>query len=468
MTSPVRIIVGDVREGLRSLAAGSVQCCVTSPPYWGLRDYGTGKWVGGDPKCEHKPSGQSPDPKNPESTARNGRSSAADRMVLGGRCPCGAVKIDRQIGLEATPERFVETMVEVFREVRRVLRDDGTLWLNLGDSYAGSWGAQSRGPTTPGTLEGNDMLSARQIAAARRDESGTGSLKRTPGLKPKDLCMMPWRVALALQADGWYLRSVICWHKRSPMPESVTDRPTSSWEPIFLLAKSDRYFYDAEAVKERLTDEAVKRQAYGFKNMYGGIIEANQHVEKRKHSDAKSYGADDMPGGRNMRNVWSLSAEPYSEAHFATFPSEIPRRAIKAGTSEKGCCPACGAPWVRVVERSKYSPEVVAAGVRNVDESRGDKVRKLSGKEYNEQASSKTVGWQPGCTCGAAVVPCVVLDPFLGSGTTIAAARQLGRHGVGIELNPAYVDMARVRIAKAEKPHTFMDHREPAEKGLFA
>ena len=402
MTSPVRIIIGDVRDGLRSLAAGSVQCCVTSPPYWGLRDYG----------------------------------------------------VDGQIGLEATPERFVETMVEVFGEVRRVLRDDGTLWLNMGDSYFG------------GGRGGNP-----EESEYRKQATNKGSLVASPnwkkitcGLKPKDLCMMPWRVAMALQADGWWLRSVICWHKRSPMPESISDRPTSSWEPIFLLAKRDRYYYDAEAVKERLTDEAVKRQAYGFKNMYGGIIEANQHVENRKRSDAKSYGADYIPGGRNMRNVWSLSAEPYSEAHFATFPSEIPRRAIRAGTSEKGCCPACGAPWERVVERTNMVIEPSGRDGRIP----GNGQRSTSGTMV-EPPSQRTVGWTPGCACPPSdPVPCVVLDPFLGSGTTIAAARQLGRHGVGIELNPTYADMARVRIGKAEKPHTFADHREPEEKGLFA
>lgn len=405
MTSPVRIIIGDVRDGLRSLAAGSVQCCVTSPPYWGLRDYG----------------------------------------------------VDGQIGLESTPEAFVAKMVEVFREVRRVLRDDGTLWLNIGDSYSGN--ATSGG-------------------AGKQDTNCRIANVPTKLGKPKDLCMIPWRVALALQADGWWIRSVIVWAKKSPMPESVTDRPTSSWEPIFLLAKSERYFYDAEAVKEALNADTVSkiRQCMATppdKTQYkqnaavahiGGGSTVSPNAAWR---DAEKL--ERMLSGRNQRNVWHLGPEPYAEAHFATFPTEIPRRAIRAGTSEKGCCPACGAPWERVVERTAYTPKTVPVGVRNVDSSRGDKVRKLSGKEYNEQASARTVGWEPGCACPPAEpVPCVVLDPFLGSGTTIAAARQLGRHGVGCELNPAYADMARVRIAKAEKPHTFVDHREPAEKGLFA
>ena len=389
MTSPSRIIVGDVIDGLRTLDAGSVQCCVTSPPYWGLRDYG----VGG------------------------------------------------QIGLEKTPEEFVAKMVDVFREVRRVLRDDGTLWLNMGDSYAKA-GASGLGLHTETSTTGRPN----PYAAVKKEIPD--------GLKPKDLCMMPWRVAMALQADGWWLRSVICWAKKSPMPENVTDLPTSSWDPIFLLAKSERYFYDAEAVKEPLTEAAVKRQAYGRSNQWGHIIDANQHTDNREHADAKSYGAGDGPTRRNQRNVWHLSPEPYAEAHFATFPTEVPRRAIKAGTSERGCCAACGAPWRRVVERKNM---VIAPSGRE-GRIAGHGQRSTSGAMV-EPPTSKTLGWKPGCGCGAECVPCVVLEPFLGSGTTVAVARELGRHGVGCELNPEYAKLARERIGKAEKPSTFRSER---------
>jgi DNA modification methylase len=423
VSDAVRILIGDVREGLRSLPERSVHCVVTSPPYWGLRDYG----------------------------------------------------VDGQIGLEATPEAFVETMVEVFREVRRVMRDDATLWLNLGDSYAGGGrGGYAGGKgTLDGSCDGQDVTRSARMTQSRRrdDEMIPRSDIRVDGLKPKDLCMVPWRVALALQADGWWLRSIIAWHKRSPMPESCTDRPTSSWEPIFLLAKRDRYFYDAEAVKERSSENTHSRGAAG-RGPDEAVIGYKTDAPgsgNRNNSDFQRYMGDRPPEARrNMRNVWTLSSEPYSEAHFAVFPSEIPRRAIKAGTSEKGCCPHCGTPWERQTEKTKYAPEIVAIGVRNVDESRGDKIRKLSGKEYNEQSSSRTIGWKPGCACpDHQPVPCVVLDPFLGSGTTVAAARQLGRHGVGCELNPSYAELARVRIGKAEKPHTFVDTREPEEGGLF-
>lgn len=421
MSEPVRVIVGDVLDGLRSLPERSVHCAVTSPPYWGLRDYG----------------------------------------------------VDGQIGLEKSPDEFVAKMVEVFAEVRRVLRDDSTLWLNIGDSYAGSWGSQSRGPTTPGTLEGHDMLSARQIAAARRDDAGTGSRKRTPGLKAKDLCMIPWRVAMALQADGWWLRSVIVWAKKSPVPESVTDRPTSSWEPIFLLAKGERYFYDAEAVKEPLQrgdagsafDSPRKLAVHpstGRNRMppIGGVKHAGSNGNPTYSGDCPEW-----PAGRNMRNVWHLGPEPYAEAHFATFPTEIPRRAIKAGTSEKGCCPACGSPWARIVERRKLTRER-ANETTNRDGTDG------TGNHCANTVAGvdvRTTGWRQTCGCPEhAPVPCVVLDPFLGSGTTVAVARQLGRHGVGCELNPEYAELARVRIGKAERPLTFRDDRLKGDAPLFA
>lgn len=392
MSESTRIIIGDVLEGLAQIPEASIHCAVTSPPYWGLRDYG----------------------------------------------------VEGQIGLEATPEEFVAKMVEVFAAVRRVLRDDATLFVNIGDSYANDakWGGQS---------------GAKNYTSAA---GGYSRDRKATGLKPKDLCMMPWRVALALQADGWYLRSVIVWHKRSPMPESVTDRPTSSWEPIFLLAKSDRYFYDAEAVKEK--SESTGGASFGKVDHAEAAAAAGQGVRRYERPDYREIG-------RNQRNVWTLSAEPYPEAHFATFPSEIPRRAIKAGTSEKGACPACGAPWTRVVEKWHENPGNRSTnGRKSATKDTGD----LGGCGYDVrlETRSKTTGWAPGCDCNAGEpVPCVVLDPFLGSGTTVATARELGRHGVGIELNPTYADLARVRIAKAERPHTYQNHvAAPAEGGLFA
>ncbi len=274
--------------------------------------------------------------------------------------------------------------------------------------------------------------------------------------------MMPWRVALALQADGWWIRSIIAWAKKSPMPESCRDRPTSSWEPIFLLTKSERYFYDAEAVKEASLHPDDNRKARQSVADYEDMM--GEYGQKRaviNPSNATTYPS------RNQRNVWHLGPEPYSEAHFATFPTEIPRRAIKAGTSEKGCCPKCGAGWRRVVSRDKLTRE------RPQDYTK----RSANGAEVGTGNScansvagveSRTLGWEPGCECGdGEPVPCVVLDPFLGSGTTVAVARELGRWGVGCELNPEYADLARRRIGKTERPETFRDDRVLGEAPLF-
>lgn len=384
MRDAVRILVGDVVSGLRSLPDGSVHCAVTSPPYWGLRDYG----------------------------------------------------VEGQIGLEATPEEFIERLVEVFREVRRVLREDGTLWLNIGDSYSGS----STGQDDPTQRRYADAETKPKTASEYRKNK-----RPDAGLKPKDLCMVPWRVAMALQADGWYLRSVIVWAKKSPMPESVRDRPTSAWEPIFLLAKSERYYYDAEAVKEKSV--STGGAAFGKVSAEDEARAAGQAVRRYERPDYREIG-------RNMRNVWTLSSEPYKGAHFATFPTEIPRRAILAGTSERGCCPACGAGWVRVVEAWHENP-----GNRSTNGAKSIERENMplggAGFDVRLERRSRTIGWEPGCSCDAGEpVPCVVLDPFLGSGTTVAVARELGRHGVGCELNPQYAEMARERIALAERPLT--------------
>jgi len=415
--NPSTVLVGDVLDGLRSLPDGCVHCCVTSPPYWGLRDYG----------------------------------------------------VEGQIGLEATPDAFVARMVEVFGEVRRVLREDGTLWLNLGDSYAGS--ARGGHPGEKSTLEGytgsqDEARRARMTQSRRRDDAMIPrSDVAVDGLKPKDLCMMPWRVALALQADGWWIRSVIVWAKKSPMPESCRDRPTSSWEPIFLLTKSERYFYDAEAVKEAAE--------YGF--CPGGMRASGRYLNGNIDNDgqvaANTTVTPGSGGTRNLRNVWHLGPEPYADAHFATFPTEIPRRAIKAGTSEKGCCPKCGAGWVRMVERPK-PPTSMYTNSRKPDDIKpcgggGGMGQKL--QDWYDANPARTTGWSPSCECSGGAgepVPCLVLDPFLGSGTTVAVARELGRHGVGCELNPEYAQLARERIGRAEKPLTFRSSKA-TDGGLF-
>lgn len=355
----ISILIGDCRDVLKTLPDASVQCCVTSPPYYGLRDYG----------------------------------------------------VSGQIGLERSMHDFIAELVAVFREVRRVLRDDGTLWLNIGDSYASG----GRATRDPGQSKIHPAFSGDAYADGLRPAD-------PPGIKPKDLMLVPERLALALQDDGWYVRSRIIWHKLSAMPESVTDRPTKAHEHIWLLSKSERYFYDKDAASEPVSDDTIPRYlrgrsdehkyadggpgnqtiARGFGHMVGighnererkavpdGAVKRSGNKE-RKPASARGVPVDD--GGktvgavagpvpwegtmRNWRDVWPIGPEPFKEAHFATFPTEIPRRAILAGS-------------------------------------------------------------RPGDT---------VLDPFGGAGTTGLVADRLQRDAILVELNPQYAEMARRRI----------------------
>jgi DNA modification methylase len=312
------IICGDALTELRKLPDESVNMCVTSPPYWGLRDYGTAKWDGGDPDCDHKAGRFERGGLSSKQASNNG--SCGDEAT--GICPkCGASRIDSQLGLEKTPEEYVAHLVEVFREVRRVLRKDGTLWLNLGDSYA----SQPAGNKIPSGFS--------QTRPSRRTGDGNQETVRLPqkrfGLKPKDLVGIPWRVAFALQADGWWLRQDIIWAKPNPMPESVRDRCTKAHEYIFMLSKSARYYYDAEAIREAVNPNnsgviggVRARTASG---PLGG--ENKQNEIRREYDEIK---------GANLRSVWTIATRPYAEAHFATFPPEIPERCIKAGCPKGG------------------------------------------------------------------------------------------------------------------------------------
>ena len=336
----VRIIVGDALTRLRSLPDESVHCCVTSPPYWGLRAYKGG---------------------------------------------------DGMIGLEPTFDKHLENLVAVFREVRRVLRSDGTLWLNYGDAYANA--------ETPGM-----------------------------GWRAKDLMLMPARVAIALQEDRWWLRSEVIWHKPNPMPESVTDRPTSAHEKVFLFSKSTRYFYDAEAV--RVTSERLDR---------GKSRKAPDNTTDTGMTGDRCAG----DGTANLRNVWKTATTPYKDAHFATFPPKLVEPCIKAGTSEKGVCSECGAPWVRELERSS-SRKYQEAGYR--DTTGGNRVPKGGAKEWAEYVRPNTIDWSPTCKCDADTVPAVVLDPFAGAGTVGLVAGKLERASVLIEISRDYATMARDRI----------------------
>ena len=521
------ILVGNVIEKLSEIRE-TVQTCVTSPPYWGLRDYG----------------------------------------------------VEGQLGLEKTPQEFVANMVEVFRGVRRVLRDDGTLWLNIGDSYASQRGGTHQPAETLAGGVGGKTESGARVNRSRHDGYNPSRNASAFGLKHKDLCLSPERLAIALQDDGWWIRSRIAWCKKSSMPESVTDRPTSAWEHIWLLTKSAKYYYDAEAVKtsnganlrnywvlgpeplnsavvygsyriasancrvhdcqaylehalrggelqvssgpahslgiDARPDQGQEGVAYAIReDQYGFLSDvsfATSHsneirrmadqlarrgtsddkssphtecISESHHSSATSDhtpesntsggdasdGTATCPSAQTHDHILGIATfEPPPDGctckyrgkvekrqdHYAAFPSEIPRRCIKAGTSQKGACSECGAPWERVTDRepSQYAQGMTTRTHR--DDTQPGNVGNTRNENgivpYLKPVQATTTGWQPTCDCDAEVVPCTVLDPFLGSGTTAAVAQELDREWVGIELNPEYAALAEKRIASVGAP----------------
>ena len=341
-------------------------------------------------------------------------------------------------------------MVAVFREVRRVLRDDGTVWLNLGSSY---WGGKGQsGKASPEkqaarVARGESFnIPEAQIGGPKLTAPGDG---RHDVYKPKDLVMIPSLVALALQADGWWLRSEITWCKKSPMPESVRDRPTSATEKIYLLTKNKSYYYDQEAVREACRPSSIERSAYSLDSNNSGFhkdARTGSSFEKTRAGMTMGEAGFVNPAGRNMWNYWILGPEPYKGSHFAVFPTEIPRRAILAGSSQRGCCPECGAGWVRCVERSNPTRTFPDVG-KGIDERKADGTNLRAG-----ELRTVTTGWEPSCSCGHdhEPVPCIVLDPFAGSGTVGVVCQELGRHFVGLDLSMDYLQLARERTgAKA-------------------
>jgi DNA modification methylase len=352
-----KIEFGDCRETMRRWKEQGIkaQTCVTSPPYYGLRDYGTAKWDGGDVNCEHSISMPTKwnDPKRgtsvlrPETAHRGGSSTHCHK--------CGATRVDAQLGLEETPEEYIKAMVEVFRCVWDVLEDNGTLWVNIGDSYCNSNGFARA--SAEYQREGRNNMPANDRKLDKLHETG---------LKTKDLIGIPWMLAFALRADGWYLRQDIIWHKPNPMPESVQDRCTKAHEYIFLLSKSSKYYYDHESIKDPV------KQDWGTRDRTDGKYH-NEGSGLQPHSGLeKSYEM------ANKRSVWTVNTKPYAGAHFAVFPTELIEPCIMAGAPVGG----------------------------------------------------------------------IVLDPFMGSGTTAQVAQHLGRQYLGCELNSDYKPLQDKRISQ--------------------
>lgn len=426
----VNIINGDCRTVLKELAPESIQCVVTSPPYWGLRNYGHAE----------------------------------------------------QIGQEETPQAYVETLRQLFAEVWRVLRDDGTLWLNLGDSYSGSGKGGNPGHSPH---------------IKQRTNSGSLSVRgvKRNGLKPKDLIGVPWLVAFALQSDGWYLRSDIIWHKPNPMPESVTDRPTRSHEYIFLLTKSERYYYNHEAIKEPciydLAGTGTEARKARQKECAKSLPTAERHgirppkVDKQRGHSRRHDGfndrwdqmekAEQCTGMRNKRDVWNVAPANYPEAHFATYPPDLIKPCILAGTRPAGkrcdCAetirtptgsgaiddptPQTGRPITKREQRSDAAQMAVSAHRGEIEAMCGPafahyiRTDESGARPLPEDVRSDLLarGWiTPPSPCDCPVFPAdVVLDPFGGSGTTGMVALELGRRAVLVELNPEYTKLCDER-----------------------
>ncbi len=529
-----QVIEGDCLERMREFPDGYFDCIVTSPPYWGLRDYGTAEWVGGAPNCDHRQAtirkrrrlaeaANACDGGNRKAEDR----SDADALGLPYRdvCgKCGAVRVDKQLGLEPTPEEYVAHMVAVFREARRVLAPHGVCWVNLGDSYT------SGGRDTHGTRVGYKQQTNRGMSG----ENDPARAPQPPGLKPKDLCGIPWRVAFALQADGWWLRSDVVWAKGwsfcpdragNPMPESVGDRPVRAHEYVFMLTKTDdvlgwchedgrgsstrpepdrvwrdakrgidrpvrnqqkrnskrsswrlvnkwrgqRYWYDALAVREQAAAETVTRlqqnsldtQEGGYKQeLYAEDFPGRKRRDRKPADILKHMRDNDGGQTRSLRDVWAINTRGYAEAHFAVFPEELVEPMIRAGCPPQVCA-ECGKPWVRVVEKVR-KPRGDSMGRRDV----GDFDHGQAGSPYMQVIGAETLGWQPTCSCppGTPTRPGRVLDPFGGSGTVAVVAMREGRDSVLLELNPTYAEMARARIARWHVKPKRTVQQEPEEQ----
>ena len=513
--SHVTLYNSDCRS-MPELPDETVQCVVTSPPYWGLRKYeGDQELIwGGDASCEHEwgdnlhRAGYRASDTNPgklQSMATQNRNVGHSNFCQ----KCGAWK--GSFGLEPTPELYVQHTVEIMREIKRVLRKDGVVFWNIGDSYASS---------PPGNKVPQDRYNGHWHTGGVKRFDGEEQLRSTvvSGLKPKDMCLIPFRVAIALQESGWWVRSVICWHKPNPMPESVNGwrwekhkikvkkgirgtqpysaetgqsdrvggkpkdptewidcpgcekclpnggyvlrkgswRPTNTYEHILMLTKSSEYYCDALAVREVANYDGRKDTIMKPSSKYSA---RNIRNDGDNPNSVHQNGAERWPNktedgerGRNLRDVWTFPTQPFPGAHFAVFPEKLPELCIKAATSEKGCCPKCGAPWARVIDRQVEGEledrPYCGKGQLRSNGTAGGQGTQHSSLGQQDKITRQTVDWRPTCNCGLEeTTPCTVLDPFAGSATSLLVAQKLQRKAVGYELSKDYckLDEARLR-----------------------
>lgn len=474
----IQIFNAHVLDGLRALSGGTVQCVVTSPPYWGLRAYGTNPqiWEGDAPLCaEGNHEWRDASWKNPNASGggqghdkgkqRTNRGSYVadykERKIGSDVCArCGAWK--GELGSEPTPELFVAHLVQIFREVRRVLREDGGAWVNLGNSYAAAGGHTKHGRSA-------------RVGNTVTDVGLLGKQTVPEGYKAKDLILIPHLFALAMQNDGWYLRNDVPWFKPNVMPSSASDRLTNSHEHVFLFSKRKRYFYDVDALRVAQPSATEKKYALGFgaPDKKNGLVESGKWHTGKNGRNNLSGEMEFNPAGRQLRtkdffdagldalieaeraylahleevranggvlldragnvDAFVISTHSYKGSHFATFPLKLVKPMLQLSTSAGGCCARCGKPYRRVVRESKVKMH-------------GDE--RVSGGDVTDSGNGC---WAKNCGCDEeTAVSCVVMDIFHGAGTTMLAARELGLRYVGLELNREYVDLSVKRMGEAK------------------
>jgi len=440
-------IVGNVIDVLKKMPENSINCVVTSPPYWGLRDYGIPPVIwGGKPRCKHEfteevKKGKTGGECKLEGAGKQMTEARYLEDTEHGFCKkCGAWR--GQLGLEPTPQLYIDHLVMIFNEVKRVLRPDGVLWLNLGDSYAGSGGID-------GVPDDWDSISTsnRQKYSKKKPNKKTSEI----GLKPKDLIGIPWMAAFALRdRGGWYLRSGVVWEKPNPMPESVKDRPTNCHEFIFELTKSNKYYYDYIAIQEDSVDpESFTGRRPRSAGQMDGVDPDNYKFHGSVQEDGSLTSGQLYPK-KNKRSVWRMTTKPYPEAHFAFFPPELPETCILAGTPVK-TCGICGEPWKRILKKSKvYDHVTTAPGKHKEDSPYSSMIGDGEGTHdirHGVATITQTIGWKATCEHDDDTGKAIVLDPFAGSGTTLQVARELCRRSIGIDIGENYRELALKRDA---------------------
>lgn len=427
----------DALEGLKTLPDESVNCIITSPPYWGLRDYG----------------------------------------------------VNGQVGLEDTPESYIKNMVLIFREAKRVLSKDGTCWINIGDTY---WGGKGTSGSSSKETQNKRYNKSKSITPGTSQVGGKGQTrpqdKKHTSIKPKDLVGIPWMLAFALREDGWYLRQDIIWQKPNCMPESVNDRCTKNHEYIFLLSKSRKYYFDQEAILQeasphthaRVSKDAMKKSKIDDVVRQKGSL-SPQSGERKKRTprpNIDNKGGNQGTGGIpitrknqptgsgnknnpsfdaalinvvtkvNKRSVWSVPTKGVKEAHFATYPENLIKDCVLAGCPEN-VCSSCGAPVKRIVEKKRIRRDELPKDDPRYRPARYEgSYSEINGKSDAGYSETKTLGWEKSCDCNEDLVPGVVYDPFMGSGTTAIVARKLNRNFIGTELNSDYIKIANNRLDK--------------------